>query len=380
MSISSSATSSPAARRPAANHSGASWLPFVKSASGRPGCADAREDLDRARLDVHLVAGPVDERPVDVEDEPLGVVKAHGATPRPARRSRPAARCTGRAAATPREERRNRAARLARRAPRRPAPRASSGGAAAPRRRSPAGSARGRAWSGSRSRSSSTPGRESTRSATSGSTGRGRLAVVAEEVADRLDRDVRPALRVDHVPHRLRRDHLRDRRDDDRVAHLGAHAADLLEDRRRRARRGAARRASASSSRPCRRRAGGGSRSRRTPAARPSGRPFSAPSRRKCSAIAASASRSSRCEKPSASRSRRVVSAAGFDVPRASGADRRVQHPEAGASALQVGERREPDRAVAVQLDRLAARRGGEEVRGELPHRVRREQAAGSFR
>ena len=61
--------------------------------------------------------------------------------------------------------------------------------------------------------------------------GRG-LAVVAEEVADRLVGDVRPALGVDHVAHRLCRHELRDGRDDDRVAHLGAHAADLLERRR----------------------------------------------------------------------------------------------------------------------------------------------------
>ena len=54
---------------------------------------------------------------------------------------------------------------------------------------------------------------------------------MAEEVADRLVGDVRPALAVDHVPHRLGGDELRDRRDDDRVAHLGAHAADLLEHR-----------------------------------------------------------------------------------------------------------------------------------------------------
>ena len=52
---------------------------------------------------------------------------------------------------------------------------------------------------------------------------------MAEEVADGLVGDVRPALAVDDVPHRLRGDELRDRRDDDRVAHLGPDATDLLE-------------------------------------------------------------------------------------------------------------------------------------------------------
>ena len=84
-------------------------------------------------------------------------------------------------------------------------------------------------WRGSRCRSPSTRGSDRTRSATSGRDGRGGLAVVAEEVADRLVGDVRPPLGVDHVPDRLGRDELRDGRDDDRVAHLGAHAADLLE-------------------------------------------------------------------------------------------------------------------------------------------------------
>ena len=55
---------------------------------------------------------------------------------------------------------------------------------------------------------------------------------------------------------------------------------------------------------------------------------------------------------------------------------RRVQHLEARPHALDVGERREPDRAVAVQLDRPVAR-GAQEVRRQLAHRVCREQAAG---
>ena len=59
---------------------------------------------------------------------------------------------------------------------------------------------------------------------------------------------------------------------------------------------------------------------------------------------------------PSASRSRSVVSAAGFDVPRASGATAVCSTPKPGAEALHVDERREADRAVAVQLDRPVAR------------------------
>ncbi len=54
--------------------------------------------------------------------------------------------------------------------------------------------------------------------------------------------------------------------------------------------------------------------------------------------------------------------------------DRRVEHVEAGPEALDVDERREPDRAVAVQLDRAPRR---DEVRCELAHGVGREQAAG---
>ena len=68
-----------------------------------------------------------------------------------------------------------------------------------------------------------------TRSAMSRVDRRRRVAVVAEEVADRLVGDVHPALAVDHVAGRLAGDELRDRRDQDRVAHLGADAGDLLE-------------------------------------------------------------------------------------------------------------------------------------------------------
>jgi hypothetical protein len=57
----------------------------------------------------------------------------------------------------------------------------------------------------------------------------GGIPVVAEEVADGLVRHVRPAFRVDDVPYRLGRDKLRDRRHDDRIPHLGAYPADLVE-------------------------------------------------------------------------------------------------------------------------------------------------------
>ena len=53
-----------------------------------------------------------------------------------------------------------------------------------------------------------------------------------------------------------------------------------------------------------------------------------------------------------------------------------MQDLEARMEPLDVDERREPDRRMAVQLDRaLACRRG--EVRSELAHRRRRQQAAG---
>ena len=67
---------------PAANPAGGMWLPFVKSASGRP---DARIRSSTSRApgsDVHVVAVAVHERAVDVEHEAPDVVKSHGATPR----------------------------------------------------------------------------------------------------------------------------------------------------------------------------------------------------------------------------------------------------------------------------------------------------------
>ena len=54
--------------------------------------------------------------------------------------------------------------------------------------------------------------------------------------------------------------------------------------------------------------------------------------------------------------------------------DRGVQHVESRLQSLHVDERREPDRAVAVQLDRPP---GGEEVRREVAHRVGGQQTAG---
>ena len=52
-----------------------------------------------------------------------------------------------------------------------------------------------------------------------------------------------------------------------------------------------------------------------------------------------------------------------------------MQHVEAGPEPLHVHERREPDRAVAVQLDGAPAG-GSDEVRRELAHGVRRQQPA----
>ena len=50
-----------------------------------------------------------------------------------------------------------------------------------------------------------------------------------------------------------------------------------------------------------------------------------------------------------------------------------MKHVEAGLQSCQVDDRREPDRAVAVQLDRAPGR---DEVRGQLAHGVGRQQAA----
>ncbi len=61
-------------------------------------------------------------------------------------------------------------------------------------------------------------------------------------------------------------------------------------------------------------------------------------------------------------------------VRRAAGerADRRVQDIEAGVETLDVDERCEADRRVAVQLDRPLARRGGEVGRELADGRLRR--------
>ena len=58
---------------------------------------------------------------------------------------------------------------------------------------------------------------------------RGRRAEVAEEVDDDVVGDLRVALAAHDVHDRLRADELRERRDHDRPAELGAHAAGLLE-------------------------------------------------------------------------------------------------------------------------------------------------------
>ena len=71
-----------------------------------------------------------------------------------------------------------------------------------------------------------------------------------------------------------------------------------------------------------------------------------------------------------------MLIASGCEVPRDSGPDGGVHDLEAGLDPLDVDERRQPDRAVAVQLDRALAG-GGDEVRRELAHGVGREQAAG---
>ena len=290
--------------------SGGRDVAAVREEHERPaGRADPLEHLDGAGLDVHVLALSVHERPVDVEHEALDVVKSHGATPR---RSSPfctrscvidgrfATSCSSvttgcrppaRRAATglDRRGREHRVHLLLRhRQPQQQLlvgdPRAEAGPRALEVQRLEVAELLARAAARGRGR----PRRDAT--------GAGGLAVVAEEVADRLVGDVRPALAVDDVPHRLRRDELRDRRDDDRVAHLGAHATDLLED-------GVEQLGPAQlvEHPPRRRDHAAGQlvvvvgrvellrRRRREALAR-------APSARKCSDTAASASRSSRCE------------------------------------------------------------------------------------
>ena len=67
----------------------------------------------------------------------------------------------------------------------------------------------------------------------------------------------------------------------------------------------------------------------------------------------------------------------GCEVPLPAGPNGRVQHDEARLQAFDVDERREPDRAVAVQLDGAPCR---DEVRRELAHRFGRQQAPGILR
>ena len=207
VSSSSSSTGSPSSRSPRAKASGPMWLPFVNSTSGRP----------EARIASSTSAAPgsgtapearvaVDERAVDVEDEAADVVKPHGATP-PGRRPSPRAR-TRAPRASPARGAAARAdrGRGARAAPAAPPPRSATIASTCS--------------SGIVSRSSSSssemrspkraPGaleadrlevaqllrarQRQQRVAHVGVDGRGRLVEVAEEVAQHLVADVRPAL------------------------------------------------------------------------------------------------------------------------------------------------------------------------------------------
>ena len=204
---------------------------------------------------------------------------------------------------------------------------------------------------------------------------RRRLAVVSEEIADRLDRDVRPALRVDHVAECLGGDHLRDRCDDDRVPHLRSHAADLLEHRVEQLG------AMLLLEHPPRRRdhaagelvvvVGGvellGHADRQIPLGRQ-------PSEVVChlrERLEVEPVREAGCDEvPYRRLGGRVRRAAG---ERARGG---VEHAEAGPCAFEVDDRSEADRGVAVQLgDALAGR--SDEVGRQLAHCVGREQPAG---
>ena len=200
-----------------------------------------------------------------------------------------------------------------------------------------------------------------------------RLAVVAEEVADRLVGHVRPALGIDHVPHRLRRHELRDGGDDDRVAHLGAHAADLLE--RCVEQLGPPQLVE----HPARRRDHAPGElmpvvRRVELLRRPDGEPALAPDR----AEVLCHGRERVEVEPMRVALRLEVAQRRLDgrvrrAPRQR-RDGGVQHLEPRAQPFHVDERREPDRAVAVQLDRPFARRR-EEVRRQLAHGVRRQAA-----
>ena len=212
----------------------------VREDGERPaGGADLREHLERARLHVRLLACPLHERPVDVEHEPAArrqVARRHTT------RSSPF--CTRSCVIDLRFATSWRSVTTG-------WPSDRTGGGARGRRRAdrvhlllrhrqpqqqllvgdPRAEALARALEVQRLEVAQLLGARPREHALGDlrRERRGRVAVVAEEVADGLVGDVRPALAVDHVPHRLGGDHLRDRRDDDRVAHLRPHPADLLE-------------------------------------------------------------------------------------------------------------------------------------------------------
>ena len=200
----------------------------------------------------------------------------------------------------------------------------------------------------------------------------GGLAVVAEEVPDRLVGDVHPALAVDHVPRRLRGDELGDRRDDDRVAHLRAYPADLLQHRREQL--GAAQ--------VVEHPAGGRDHSAGELVVVVGGVELLRLAEREAALDADLAEvlrhRGERLQvEPVREALRLEVRERGLACRVGRSArerlGRRVQHLEAGAEALHVDEGSEPDRAVAVQLDRPVA--GGARGSG-VPARAPRPPSA----
>jgi hypothetical protein len=175
--------------------SGASWLPVReewRAAAPRPRMRSKTSTAPGWTC----ISSPArwTSVPSTSKTNPFASSRRSGATPRPARRLRPRSSCTAGVPIPPGGASQPGCEGSARRRSRRPVPRASSGGGAAPRRRSPAGSVvRVEVQRLERAELLDARAREHAVGDVRGRPGR-RLAVVAEEVADRLDGDVRPAL------------------------------------------------------------------------------------------------------------------------------------------------------------------------------------------
>ena len=198
---------------------------------------------------------------------------------------------------------------------------------------------------------------------------------MAEEIAHRLVGHVRPAFAVDHVARRLAGDELRDRRDDDRVPHLGPHPRHLLQHLIEQL--GPAQLAEHPP--------GGGDHAAGELMAVIRGVELPGSPRRQ--PLGAGQLVEVRRHDRLLGKVEPVGVTGGLQVARraqrlrlggttAQCAGGGVDRVKAGADALQVDLRCEPDRAVAVQLQRTAARRR-QQRRGQLPDRVDGQQPAG---